>query len=637
MKHHHDISILASATLFKKLNDTKHDVYDILSAFIKASIARNGRHIYSLTEIRDQVCEEFDYDIPEGAFKVAIKKKLSPHFLQIGQAKYTVVGEIDPDFEKMGENEEERIKNLIERLDLYIGSHKKIRVNINKKEIFDSLQCFLIGRTVENEKVKSIISAFILDHANDPEIIELLNSVKEGLILYTGIRHSISSTNAHNSIWRQNLTIYLDMDVLFDLVGYSGEVFKRMAKDLFGYIGEINRAVKQGQQKPIKLRYFKSVENQIYNFFHAAEQIVTKRQAVVGGRKAMATIVNGCKTGGDVLQEKARFFTSIQNMGIALHEEVGCTACPEYNLVSEKTIKEIQKANMHAGRKFERDKCIEILTQISEINRLRHGKSDCGFDQIEHIILTQSGMMKYVSYSGQYKESENDVPFATDLNFLTNRFWFKLNKGFGGENPLPESFNVLTIAKTIISSQLREKVEKEYERLREKRARGELDNQTLEHMIIDIRSRTYIQDEDDVKSYSDALEFLTIDGLERAEQQLAETQKKITEGDMAKKELTEYKRKEINRIKNSIKSKAKIKYLNRLVLGFGGYVAFIILLILFIVMFREPSDTIIGIVALLVTVCFGCWEIIKKQSIKKWAKRNANIYYKANVSVAYKL
>lgn len=53
------------------------------------------------------------------------------------------------------------------------------------------------------------------------KITEYLNSVREEVILYTGLNYNIDEIGS----LKRDLTLYLDMEVLFDIYGYNGKVF----------------------------------------------------------------------------------------------------------------------------------------------------------------------------------------------------------------------------------------------------------------------------------------------------------------------------------------------------------------------------------------------------------------------------
>lgn len=58
-----------------------------------------------------------------------------------------------------------------------------------------------------SEKYSDFISAYVLTKEQDTNFRELLNSIKEGLILYQGINYTADIN--HLGSWNNDLTIYL--------------------------------------------------------------------------------------------------------------------------------------------------------------------------------------------------------------------------------------------------------------------------------------------------------------------------------------------------------------------------------------------------------------------------------------------
>ena len=59
------------------------------------------------------------------------------------------------------------------------------------------------------------------------------------------------------------------MEVLFDIYGYNGEVFQRLALDLFKLARDAN-----SKEKRVRFRYFEETKAEIDLFFAKAEEIV---------------------------------------------------------------------------------------------------------------------------------------------------------------------------------------------------------------------------------------------------------------------------------------------------------------------------------------------------------------------------
>ena len=75
---------------------------------------------------------------------------------------------------------------------------------------------FLLNKLCEidesnGNKYQEEISSFIIKKTDDKKITEYLNSVREEVILYTGLNYNIDEIGS----LKRDLTLYLDMEVLF--------------------------------------------------------------------------------------------------------------------------------------------------------------------------------------------------------------------------------------------------------------------------------------------------------------------------------------------------------------------------------------------------------------------------------------
>ena len=142
--------------------------------------------------------------------------------------------------------------------------------------------------------------------------------------------------------------------MLFSLYGFNGEIYKKLAQDLYDQIKIANA----GAQR-ITLRYFSDVKKEIENFFTSAELIVDGKQ-ILFDTVAMKAIINGCSTSGDVKIKKADFYHKLQySYGIIEDDRASYyeAADDQYNLESMSTDPQQY----------------ESIKLISNINKLRKG------------------------------------------------------------------------------------------------------------------------------------------------------------------------------------------------------------------------------------------------------------------------
>lgn len=468
---------IASLAVFRELYDSKRDIYGVISCFLTEIIVSEAKHNFTLHEITCLLNETFNFNIPEGVIKTSLgrlneflKKENGEYSADLSKAKSPSI---------LNKKDEISISNnlILNRVIDYISKKKNEEITQNEKEkITHSFCSFLLDKS-NHQEYSDYISAFIIDNQNDPNFINQLQCIKEGVVLYTGIMFNENINNMGS--WDTELTIFLDLEILFDFAGFNGELFKLLFKEFHSFVKEIN----QKAAKPlIKLRYFSKAEDDIHDYFKKAEYILEGNDVVDPGRSAMNAIINGCKSGSDILEKKSSFFNllSTNNILVDDYDEYYEEKNHKYNIIDGKIIESVAKS---IGVD-DISKNIELLNFVS-IRR----KDACnnGFDRIGYILLSGNNLTLQVAWHNEIRPS-GKVPLATSLYFLTDKFWFKLNKGFG-TNSFPKVFDVITKAQILLSSQLNKAVGKKFEELQVKFKNGSLTKDQVALAVIDLRKQ----------------------------------------------------------------------------------------------------------------------------------------------------
>jgi len=87
-----------------------------------------------------------------------------------------------------------------------------------------------------------------------------------------------------------------------------------------------------------------------------------------------------------------------------------------------------------------------------------------GFENIRYILLSANNCVHKIANSVYFRQ-EKEVPKVTTIDFLINRFWFKLNKGFGGNNA-PRSIDVVSKAQIVLSFLGKNTISEKYEEIK---------------------------------------------------------------------------------------------------------------------------------------------------------------------------
>ncbi|MBR6064054.1 MAG: hypothetical protein IKP54_07870 [Bacteroidales bacterium] len=509
---------IASLALFRNLyNEGRSDIMTILCEFAKSVIHSKHLTAFTPTQIKNELKDEYEFKIPEYVVETVIKK-----FCHKENSKYYPNEDSAP--QKVNAQEIERIENshevVFSKLVSYVEEKTSNVLSPDDKEkLFQSFCGFLIDET--DVKYGEYISSFIIETQNDPESSTLLKTIKEGVVLYTGIQYN-DNINETGS-WNDEFTIFVEQEILFHMAGYNGELYKQLFQDFFGLVQEINQ---KAHKQLVKVKYFDSVKFEIDKFFNIAERIVDGKDTLDCSNIAMTTIVQGCEYKTDVIAKKVAFYELLKKRTIS--EENGANYFKQnskYNIYYSDNLTGL--SNDLPQRDIEWS--LQLLNYISMIRK----GSVSGFEQSRCILLTGNSTTMAVAFHPLIKQN-GDVPLATTLDYITNRLWFKLNKGFGS-NMYPKSFNIVTKAQIVLSTQIVGSVAHEYEKIKKEIAEKTKTEDVIIAELAELKSKVRKPEEVLDSNIDETLETISMADTERylrereMERQKAEQQKEENE------------------------------------------------------------------------------------------------------------
>lgn len=616
-----NISLLASAAMFRSLYDNNKDIYDVIAEFIRAYIILNARWAFNSTECARGVNDTFGFNIPEAIIRTCLRGRLKKNNeLDLNDGIFTVTDFFDKSnsiqSELTASNEEyEEIKNK-----LISHAQNYALVEVNSDKLLSCFRNYLLNKSVP-EEYAGYIAYFILKHESESGFKEKLNKIEEGLILYAGIQYAPDLSELGH--WRNNLIIFLDTEHLFSAVGLNGVLYKQIFDDLNTLVRDVNLA--KGKSGKISFRYFPDTKNEVDAFFYAAEKILENNSSIDPSKTAMINIVNGCASKSDVLEKKAKFEADLVRLKILIEEFDDYYEDPKFNVESAIGLDELH--GKYNGE-YSVHTFSEILKKFTRINYFRNNISKVAIDNVAAIFLTEKWLIRSVAFSEEVYEGKGFVPYATNIEFLTERLWFKLNKGFG-ENPTPHSFDVITKAKIVISSQLNSKISNEYNKLTEKYKNGEIDQESTAMLIADLRQKSLNPDAMDYDQLDEAIISVSDALVENALREKASLQLQAKEGMDAKEELRQLKIS--NKKKQVIPIKDKVILFSKLMKCFV-YVVIPAVIVYLLMILYSPDDTKLSLVFGSVTLLSFIWVTVKRKAINGVIRRYARNNFRKSLN-----
>lgn len=582
-------AVLASYAMIKSLTDSKDykNQYEILAEFIRFTIVDKGMKNFSIEDIQNRLLNDFCFSIPLAVIKTAMKKitecKRNGNIYILSSKLSSETDSFPTLREQANQNSNSIIRRLI----------KFANIEIEHNELEQAFIKYLIDDTITiSSKYLDIISRFIISIENDVQIKEQIATIREGSILYCGLCYDMSEIGSI----KNHLTLFLDTEILFDIAGYNGTLYHKVAIDFINQVDAANR-----KKKMISLKYFEDVKTEIDNFFLKAEELLDKNKAMIIDNHAMIEILNGCKSKSDIREKQHKLFDMLKrNYKIVLDEKIDyySTKYHKYNLEDKDIPKDfVDDEDTREAMKF-----------ISHINKLRGDNYSKDYTNCKYLLVTETRRVQELS--DMMRISEN-CSYALPMSTITNILWFKLGHGFG-KTTFPLNADISYKAKRIISGNISNQINTVYNNITEEYRAGKLNSDEFMNRIIFLRDKTPSPDVIKSDNVDDLMDFSyeTIrayeQGIKNSEALLKDKERIIS---MQNIELAE-KASEISRQNDELALYRSIKrwikmFIIFLIVIFAVYVLYIL---------SEYLGNYIGFISGIVTIWYPLSLVYKKRN-----------------------
>ena len=230
--------------------------------------------------------------------------------------------------------------------------------------------------------------------------------------------------------------------------------------------------------------------------------------------------------------------------------------------------------------------------------------------------MSGNNFTRFLAFNPLIKTAGNNIPFATDIDFITNRFWFKLNKGLTNSRSLPKSMDVIAKAQVVLSSHINSSVSEKFDLMKKEYSIGKISKEDAEYLHHELRSKTSTPEDISQDTLEDALAFLTANGFEKHLREKTILERKVAEGDEAIKEIEAINLAKINAKKrrDDIKKRRKSNLITiviiLLMVSFYGIFGF------FVYSFKQGEDSFLTIFGIVFSFIIGTYPLFKFNAIR---------------------
>lgn len=493
----------AAIAVMGQLYDSGKDIYDVLASYLQVVIKSENLNGFTCADITNRINKTNSFRISDSIVKTSLKRL----GLTREHGVYTIGENYNTSVDTSVLDEQTRQNRIvIDKLFSFISEEKKQTLSEEDKNKIESQFYRYISDPECDEEYSILISKFLLENSTDKNFYDALSRIKEGLLIYEGICFSpeIGSTGK----WVIPLDIYLELEVLFYIEGFNGEIHQELYGQLLDYANEINNANKTNSGKTINLFYTSDVKLEIDSYFSTAESIFDKNEIIDPSKSAMLHILDGVSSKSEIQIRKTNFINSLARKGIVEKEiDYYSEDNLKYNIINGEVYQyNCEKINSDRGDEYIR-RCSE---KINQINIIRKNRNNSLKDARSFLLTANSTILKcaYMPFALQ----EGDIPKAVSLDYIIARLWYKLGKGFGkGESP--KSIDIISRAQMIIASMTVSKVSRMYDEIKQKYSDGSITDDQVAEIIVNLRNASINPEDITPEKIDEQIKFLTDYGL----------------------------------------------------------------------------------------------------------------------------
>lgn len=362
--------------------------------------------------------------------------------------------------------------------------------------------------------------------------------LSSGLISYNGLSFTDSAGNS--GAWTDHLTVYLDTEFLFSCAGYHDDYHQAVFKDLYNLVTEVNNSYRRRTRKKdslIELKYLQDTREVYLSIFATAKQLIENKAAPDPSKRALMRIVQESPTSSEVDLHKAIIDSAIKNTYHIVYDDKDYDhyiTDPRYVVYDQSTYSSLTKEYNPTDDDATNRKIDYYSRVFTIINGLRNGKPIHIFEQSRYIFLTGSRIGRGTSMVA--RNDNKTVSFATDIDFLVSRLWFKLNKQLVNGR-IPVSLDIVARSQAVLTREVSRKVREFYEELK-KRDLSDLEKQTYYANLKDTEQFLEPYNQISTEDVLTFIEYTNFDEIIEAQHAL---RRRAAEVEKKDKELTEAK------------------------------------------------------------------------------------------------
>ena len=524
-------NLLASIALFGIYRNKNLDTYDLVAQYISAVIAQKQYNTFKPDTMQSDLKELYQIDIPIGVIRSVCRNRIEGVSLKNKEFICDLLpkDEIEKEYADLKVGYEELFASLID----FIRRDTK---DYEDQTIKDSFADYLVEGSIDDTKLNNLYAAFFSSNQSDKDTRQKIDLLSSGLISYNGLSYTDSAGNS--GAWTDKLTIYLDTEFLFSCAGYNDSYPHAVFEELYNLVKEINTSYRRRTKKEdnlVELKYLKDTRDVYLSLINTAKSLKETNGMPDPSKKALLKIMNESASVFEVDTHRAKIDSAIKDTYHIIYDYrdySNIITDPRYVVYDEKTVTSIS-GTYNPQKDGNTTRKIDYYSRVyTIINGLRNGKNVCIFEQCRYIFLTGSRIGHGTSQAA--RPDKKTVSFATDIDFLISRFWFKLNKQLV-TNQIPVSLDIVARSQAVLTREVSRKVKHLYE---EMKLKG-LSKEELQSLYANLTEAERFFAPYNSTSTEVVLSFIEISDIDEMIKEQKELKQKAAEAEKISKDLAE--------------------------------------------------------------------------------------------------
>lgn len=524
-------NLLASIALFGIYRNKNLDTYDLVAQYISAVIAQKQYSTFGPDIMQSDLKELYQIDIPIGVIRSVCRNRIDGVTLKNSEFICDLLpkDEIEKEYNDLSADYDQLFTPLI------VFIHKDTK-DYEDQTIKDRFADYLVEGSIDDIKLNNLYAAFISSNQGNKDIRQKIDLLSSGLISYNGL--SYTDTAGTSGAWTDKLTIYLDTEFLFSCAGYNDSYPHDVFLELYDLVKEINTSYRRRTKKEdnlVELKYFRDTRDVYLALINTAKCLKESNGVPDPSKKALLKIMSESATVFDIDTHRAKIDAVLKDTYNIIYDDRdynNIITDPRFIVYDEKTVTEISDS-FNPKKDETTTRKIDYYSRVyTIINGLRSGKNVGIFEQCRYIFLTGSRIGHGTSKAA--RQNTKTVSFATDIDFLVSRFWFKLNKQLVS-NQIPVSLDIVARSQAVLTREVSRKVKLLYEELKQK----DLSSAEQQSLYANLTEAERFPAPYNSDSTEDVLTFIGISDIDEMIKDQKILKQKASEAEKVKKDLAE--------------------------------------------------------------------------------------------------